>query len=92
MVCQFRLRVADQISLAVLGLVRCADLTVAPKGAQFEIANADSRTVFLSANDTRRFHMTTNKPIELGRVSEETKETGPLTDDHPMSSKGPFTA
>jgi hypothetical protein len=34
---------------------RRGDLTLASRGAHFEIANADSRTVFLSANDTRRF-------------------------------------
>lgn len=36
--------------------------------------------------------MTTNKPIELGKVSEETKEVGPGPIDNPNSLKGPFTA
>jgi hypothetical protein len=36
--------------------------------------------------------MTTSKPIELGKVSEETKDWGPLTDDHPGSPLGPFKA
>jgi len=37
-------------------------------------------------------HMTTNKPIELGRVSEETKEVGPISEDNPGTHMGPFTA
>ena len=32
--------------------------------------------------------MTTNKPIELGKASEETKESGPHPLDHPTSSTG----
>jgi hypothetical protein len=36
--------------------------------------------------------MTTSKPIELGKVSEATKDMGPLTDDHPTSAFGQFTA
>jgi hypothetical protein len=36
--------------------------------------------------------MTSSKPIELGKVSEETKEMGPLIDDHPGSPNGPITA
>jgi hypothetical protein len=36
--------------------------------------------------------MTMSKPIELGKVSEETKDSGPFTDDHPGSSMGPFPA
>jgi hypothetical protein len=35
--------------------------------------------------------MTTNMPIELGKVSEETKDSGPLKDDHPGSPAGPIT-
>jgi hypothetical protein len=35
--------------------------------------------------------MTTNKPVELGRVSEETKEPGPGPIDNPPSLSGPFT-
>jgi hypothetical protein len=35
--------------------------------------------------------MTTNKPVELGRVSEETKEPGPGPSDGPGSLSGPFT-
>jgi hypothetical protein len=36
--------------------------------------------------------MTTNKPIELGNVSEETKDIGPVAGDHPGSLVGPFKA
>jgi hypothetical protein len=36
--------------------------------------------------------MTTNKPVELGKVSEETKDWGPGPIDHPGSLFGPFTA
>ena len=36
--------------------------------------------------------MTTNKPVELGKVSEETKEIGPWEVDNPNSLFGPFTA
>jgi hypothetical protein len=36
--------------------------------------------------------MTTNTPIELGRVSEETKEVGPGPEDNPITRKGPFNA
>jgi hypothetical protein len=36
--------------------------------------------------------MTMSKPIELGKVSEETKDKGPLTDDHPTSPAGPIVA
>jgi hypothetical protein len=35
--------------------------------------------------------MTTNKPVELGRVSEETKEIGPGPSDNPPGLSGPFT-
>jgi hypothetical protein len=36
--------------------------------------------------------MTTNKPVELGKVSEETKERGPGPLDNPTSIAGPFDA
>ncbi len=36
--------------------------------------------------------MTTSKPVELGRVSEETKDVGPGPGDHIGSLEGPFTA
>jgi len=36
--------------------------------------------------------MTTNKPIELGKVSEETKDSGPIPGDHTGSQNGPFVA
>lgn len=36
--------------------------------------------------------MTTSKPVELGKVSEETKEVGPGPIDHIGSLEGPFTA
>jgi hypothetical protein len=36
--------------------------------------------------------MTTSKPVELGRVSEETKEIGPGPSDGPPSFMGPVTA
>jgi hypothetical protein len=32
--------------------------------------------------------MTTNQPIELGKASEQTKQTGPSPLDHPMSIFG----
>jgi hypothetical protein len=32
--------------------------------------------------------MTTNKPIELGKASEETKEDGPKPMDHPGAFDG----
>jgi hypothetical protein len=35
--------------------------------------------------------MTTNKPVELGKVSEETKEIGPGPADNPVNGLGPFT-
>jgi hypothetical protein len=35
--------------------------------------------------------MTTSKPIELGKVSEETKEALPGEADHPGSQFGPIT-
>jgi hypothetical protein len=35
--------------------------------------------------------MITSKPIELGKVSEETKEMGPAPGDHPGSHVGPVT-
>jgi hypothetical protein len=36
--------------------------------------------------------MTTNKPVELGKVTEQTKDFGPGVIDNPMSLFGPFTA
>jgi hypothetical protein len=36
--------------------------------------------------------MTTNKPVELGRASEETKEVGPGPIDNVGSLFGPWTA
>jgi hypothetical protein len=36
--------------------------------------------------------MTTNQPVELGKVSEETKEKGLGPIDNPGSPVGPFTA
>jgi hypothetical protein len=35
--------------------------------------------------------MTTSKPIELGKVSEETKEGAPGPGDHPGTHFGPIT-
>jgi hypothetical protein len=34
--------------------------------------------------------MTTNKPVELGRVSEQTKEVGPGPSDFPGNPAGPL--
>jgi len=36
--------------------------------------------------------MTTSKPVELGTVSEETKERGPGPSDFPGNPQGPLTA
>jgi hypothetical protein len=36
--------------------------------------------------------MTTSKPIELGKVSEETKDMSLGPEDHPGSHLGPVTA
>jgi hypothetical protein len=36
--------------------------------------------------------MTTNKPVELGKVSEQTKQWGPSPPDHPNSLFGEQTA
>jgi hypothetical protein len=36
--------------------------------------------------------MRLNEPVELGRVSEETKEWGPGPIDHPGSLMGPWPA
>jgi hypothetical protein len=36
--------------------------------------------------------MTTNQPIDLGKVSEQTKETTPGSSDNPGSILGPVTA
>lgn len=36
--------------------------------------------------------MITNQPIELGKVSEETKEIGPGPTDNGMTPVGPFAA
>jgi hypothetical protein len=36
--------------------------------------------------------MTTNQPVELGKVSEETKEVGPGPIDNPKNLHGPFEA
>jgi len=36
--------------------------------------------------------MTTNKPVELGRVSEETKDIGLGPSDGPGHPSGPLTA
>lgn len=33
--------------------------------------------------------MTTNKPVELGKVSEETKDIGPNPPDHNGAVEGP---
>jgi hypothetical protein len=35
--------------------------------------------------------MITNQPVELGKVSEETKDTGPGPIDHQGSLGGPLT-
>jgi hypothetical protein len=35
--------------------------------------------------------MTTRKPVELGSVSEETKEMGPALPDNPLTKHGPIT-
>ena len=58
---------------------------------QREFATADSRTAFQSAIH-KEMKMTTSKPVELGKVSEETKEVGPGPIDHVGSLDGPFTA
>jgi hypothetical protein len=42
---------------------------------QRDVATADSKEVSSLAID-KEIHMSTNQPIELGRVSEETKTTG----------------
>jgi hypothetical protein len=36
--------------------------------------------------------MTTNQPVELGKASEQTKQTGPAPMDHPNSLVGEATA
>jgi hypothetical protein len=36
--------------------------------------------------------MTTNKPIELGKVTEQTKQFGPAPSDSPHSIVGELTA
>jgi hypothetical protein len=38
----------------------------------------------------KEIYMTTNQPVELGKVSEETKEVGPGPIDHTGSLRGPF--
>ena len=48
-----------------------------------------AKQFFLSTR--KEIHMTTNKPVELGRVSEETKEPGPGLSYGPTSPSGPFT-
>jgi hypothetical protein len=54
---------------------------------QRELATADSKDVFSQSID-KEIHMSTNQPIELGRVSEETKTTGVGSSD---SMQHPFT-
>jgi hypothetical protein len=58
---------------------------------QREFATAVSRTALHSAIH-KEIEMTTSKPVELGKVSEETKEVGPGPIDHIGSLEGPFTA
>jgi hypothetical protein len=58
---------------------------------QREFATAVSRTALHSVIH-KEIEMTTSKPVELGKVSEETKEVGPGPIDHIGSLEGPFTA
>ena len=44
--------------------------------AQLGVATADSKTFLITCIRHKEIYMTTNQPIELGRVSEETKHTG----------------
>ena len=65
-------------------------MTSRQRAEQLDLATADSRTFFLRSD--KEIHMTTNKPVELGRVSEETKEWSPGPIDHIGSLLGPNTA
>ena len=58
---------------------------------QRDVATADIARKFLLAID-KEIHMTTNKPVELGKVSEQTKQWGPSPPDHPNSLFGEQTA
>jgi len=59
-------------------------------GEQRELATADSRTLFIS--NAKEIRMITSKPVELGRVSEETKQFGPSPPDSIGSPVGEQTA
>jgi hypothetical protein len=65
----------------------CAALTSMRAAAQVESASADCAT-FINSNHYEEISMTTNKPLELGKASEETKERGPLPSDHVGSMEG----
>jgi hypothetical protein len=67
-------------------------LTCSRSAEQLELATADSRAFFHYVHTHKEIDMTTSKPIELGRVSEETKETSPGPSDNGTGPFGPPTA
>jgi hypothetical protein len=62
-------------------------LTSGEFAAQVEDATADSKSLFNFTHD-KEIDMTTSKPIELGRASDETKDPGSFVSDHPLVPNG----
>lgn len=75
-------------SAAAKWRVACVASVIA--GAKLTRLPRIARMIFSTSD--KEIHMTTNKPVELGRVSEETKEVGPISEDNPGTHMGPFTA
>jgi hypothetical protein len=66
-------------------------LTRSRSAEQLDLATADSRAIF-QLQIRKEIDMTTNQPVELGKVSEETKESGPGPTDNDVTLIGPFPA
>jgi hypothetical protein len=58
---------------------------------QVEKATADGRAIF-QLQIRKEIDMTTNKPVELGKASEETKEVGHGPTDNDVTPIGPLPA
>ena len=66
-------------------------LTCSRSAEQLELATADSRAFFHYVHTHKEIDMTTNELVELGEVSEETKEPGPFKDDNEVEIHGTWT-
>jgi hypothetical protein len=59
---------------------------------QVQKAIADGRAFFHYVHTHKEIDMTTSKPMELGKVSEQTKHFGPGPSDNGVTPVGPINA